>query len=66
MHTKSLFYINETNIERNRYNYKIEEILNKLEKTYRKTIQRFKDYLFDFAHQKYLSLQISYEKEKSN
>ena len=61
-----LFYINETNIERNRYNYKIEEILNKLEKTYRKTIQRFKDYLFDFAHQKYLSLQISYEKEKSN
>ena len=61
-----LLYINETNIERDKYNFKSEELLNELEKTYRKTIDRFKEYLVNFAHQKYIYLQISYEKEKTN
>ena len=61
-----LLYINETNIERNKYNFKSEELLSELEKTYRKTIERFKEYLVNFAHQKYIYLQISFEKEKTN
>ena len=61
-----LLYINETNIERYKYNYKSEELLRELEKTYRKTIERFKEYLVNFGHQQYIYFQISYEKAKTN
>lgn len=58
--------INETNIVRNKYNLKIEGLLNDLERTYKKAIERFKDYLFNFAEQKYLFMKTLYEKEKSD
>ena len=44
-----LFSINEMNIDRDRYNSRTEESLNELEKIYKKTIEKFKEYLFDFA-----------------
>ena len=61
-----LLYINETNIDRKKYNLQIEGLLNELEKTYKKAIERFKDYLSNFAEQKYLFLKTLYEKEQSD
>ena len=61
-----LFYINETNIDRERYNSKTEDSLNALEKIYKKTIEKFKGYLYDFATHKYGLLKTLYEKEKYN
>ena len=49
-----LFYINETNIERKKYNAKKEELLNTLENLYKKTIEKFKDYLFKFSDSQYI------------
>ena len=59
-----LLYINETNIERNKYNLKIEELLNDLEKTYRNSVERFKEYLSNFGYNKYLFLKKLYDIEK--
>ena len=59
-------YLNETNIERNKYNTKMEELLNELEKTYLKTLGRFKEYLFQFTDQKYKLLKKLYETESSD
>ena len=61
-----LFYINETNIERSRYNLNIEEILNELEKVYRKTIEKFKSYLYGFSKERNSLLETLYKKEKTN
>ena len=61
-----LFAINETNIDREKYNSKTEESLNVLENIYKKTIEKFKGYLYDFATRKYSLLKMLYEKEKYN
>ena len=61
-----VLYLNETNIERNKFNFKMEDLLNDLEKTYRRTIDLFKGYLSDFGEQKYNLLKVLYEKEKSD
>lgn len=61
-----LFSINETNIDRDRYNSKTEESLNVLEKMYKKTIETFKGYLYDFTSHKVGLLKSLYEKEKYN
>ena len=58
-----MLYLNETNIERKKYNDKMQELLNELEKIYRKTLEKFKEYLFQFTEQKYLLLKILYEVE---
>ena len=58
-----LLYINEANIERNKYNLKIEELLNELEKTYRKAIDKFKEFLYDFGHNKFLFIKSLYDRE---
>ena len=47
--------LDETNIERKKYNDKMQELLNELEKIYRKTLEKFKEYLFQFTEQKYLN-----------
>ena len=59
-----LFYINETNIERNKYNLKMEELLNELEKTYRNAIEKFKEYLYDFGHNQFSFIKNLYDKDK--
>ena len=61
-----LFLINETNIERNNFNCRKEDLLNDLEKTYKKTIENFKSYLYDFSNERYKMLSITYLKEKTN
>ena len=61
-----ILYLNETNIERNKFNCKMEDLLNDLEKTYRRTNDLFKDYLSDFGEQKYQLLKVLFEKEKSD
>ena len=61
-----LFSINETNIEREKYNLKTEESLNELEKIYKKTIDTFKGYLFEFATHKFTFIKSLYTKEKYN
>lgn len=58
--------INETNIERNKYILKSEELLNKLEQTYINAIENFKQYLFDFAEKKYSLMEKLYNEEKKN
>ena len=61
-----LTYINETNIERDKYIFKKEELLNELEKTYRKAIENFKEYIYNFTTEKYKLIQKLYEKEKED
>ena len=61
-----LISINETNIERNKYILKSEEILNKLEKIYRNAIGKFKQYLFDFAEKKYSLMEKLFNEEKKD
>ena len=61
-----LFYINETNIERDKYNSKTEELLNELEKVYRKTIDKFKGYLYEYSTAHYNFIKSLYDKEEFN
>ena len=61
-----LFYLNETNIERKKYNLKIEKLLNELEITYMTTIQRFKEYLFDFGLKYHKILEVIFSKQKED
>ena len=61
-----LFYINETNIEREKYNLKTEELLNELEKVYRKTIDKFKGYLYEYSTGHYNFIKSLYEKDEYN
>jgi len=61
-----LFSINETNIDRDRYNSRTEGSLNELEKIYKSTIETFKGYLYNFASHKIGLLKSLYEKEKYN
>ena len=60
-----LFSINETNIERNKYILKSEEILNNLEKIYRNYIEKFKQYLFDYGQKRYSLMEKLYNEEKN-
>ena len=61
-----LFYINETNIERKKYNSKKEELLNELENLYKTIIGKYKNYLFDFADKQCNMQRILYEKIKDD
>ncbi len=61
-----LYYINLTNIDRKRYNAKKEELLNELEKLYKHTIEKYKDYLFTFSEKQCNMFHILYEKEKND
>lgn len=61
-----LFYINETNIERDKYNSKTEELLNELEKVYRKTIEKLKGYLYEYSTERFNFIKSLYDKEEYN
>ncbi len=58
--------LNETNIERRKYNFKMEKLLNELERTYTTTIERLKDYLSDFCKRHHQFLEDIYQKQKSD
>ena len=61
-----LFYINETNIERDKYNSKTEDLLNELEKVYRKTIEKFKVFLSEYSTAHYNFIKSLYDKDEYN
>ena len=57
-------FITETNKEREKYNQRTEEILNKLEKTYETVCENLKNSLINFAVQRNDFLRKIYKKEK--
>ena len=61
-----LLYINEANIERQKFNSQNEELLDTLEKMYKKKNEKFKEWLFEFAQQKHICMEKIYQKEKSD